>query len=142
MPNTNFIGHTALYVNNPQQIADFYTQAFGLAIAFSAMDGHYIELKLSSNEGAPVSTTRLGIAAKSLLQEWVGQPEHITTAAPSPTTVISLCVTGIQAVYDQALTLGATAIAPPDAKPWGHTLAFIADPSGQWVELFEKTNKR
>jgi len=139
MPSTQFIGHTALYVENPQALADFYCQAFCLDIAFSAMDGHYIELKLPTHEGTPVSTTRLGIASKHLLQEWVGQPEYITTAAPSPTTVISLCVTGIQAVYDQALTLGATAIAPPDAKPWGHTLAFIADPSGQWVELFEKT---
>ena len=61
---------------------------------------------------------------------------QLTRAELTPPGVMLVLVTdNIEADWARALAAGASAIAPPERKPWGETAGFLRDVNGLIVEL-------
>lgn len=121
-------GYTMLYVKDVPRTVAFYEDAFGLSRRFVHEEGMYAEM----DTGA----TTLAFAANGLAKSNLpcGFQEHDPSALPAGFE-IALITDDVQAAYEQALAAGATDVAPPSAKPWGQTVAFVRDKDGIVVAL-------
>jgi uncharacterized glyoxalase superfamily protein PhnB len=81
-------------------------------------------------------STTLSFAANGLAKSNLpcGFRENSPSAPPAGFE-IAFITKDVQAAYDRALEAGATAVAPPTAKPWGQIVAFVRDKDGIVVEL-------
>jgi uncharacterized glyoxalase superfamily protein PhnB len=124
------LGYTILYVKDVAGSLAFYEQAFGLSRRFlHDEDGKaYGELETGA--------ARLAFASLPLVEAHL--KGGVTLAAPDKPPLgfeIALVTTDVQGLYDRARRAGAAAVAPPETKPWGQTVAYVRDKNGFLVEL-------
>jgi lactoylglutathione lyase len=121
-------GYTIVYVQDVGASLAFYEQAFGLARAFVSPDGEFGTLATGS--------TALAFCQHATARDSVGQPYVAADASPQPLGIeIGLVTPDVPAAFDRAVTAGATPLQPPQAKPWGQTVAYVRCPDGSLVEL-------
>lgn len=121
------LGYVIGYVPDVAAALDFYERAFGLSRRFLHESGTYGELD--------TGRTTLAFAAIELA---AGNGVDIVPPDPSrpaPPIEVGLVTDDVAAAYDRATRAGAAAVAPPKAKPWGQTVAYVRDPNGFLVEL-------
>ena len=122
------LSYVILYVQNVGRAVDFYERAFGLPRRFIHESQQYAELETGA--------TTLALVAAELAGAQL--PGGITANDPSlPPAGIEVAFTtaDVPAAYERAVKAGARAIAAPQAKPWGQTVAYVRDLDGVLVEL-------
>lgn len=120
--------YTIAYVADVEASLAFFERAFGLKRRFVAPGGGYGEL----DTGA----TALAFAQHDTARSSLGRDYVAADASPAPLGVeIGLVATDVAAACERAVQAGATLLAPPTAKPWGQTVAYVRCPDGVLVEL-------
>lgn len=119
-------GYLLLYVPDVLAAADFYEKAFGLPRRLVHEDG-YVEMD--------TGTTVLGFVAERIARENGVELAGGGDQAPAPPFEIALVTERLDADYERALAGGAGAVKPPEAKPWGQSVAYVRDLNGFLVEL-------
>ena len=123
-------GYTILYVSDVASSLEFYERALGQRRRFVHESGQYAEL-----DTGPTALA-LAFAAHELAAANVPgiyRPEE----APGTRPAFEVCFVtdNVQAAFDRAVEEGATAVSPPQTKPWGQDVAYVRDPDGNLVEL-------
>ena len=119
-------GYVLLYVENVEKTVEFYESAFGLKRRFVHEAG-YAEMETGD--------TALGFAAQSVVESNGVEYTKADQEKPAPAVEIAFVTEDVAAAYEKALKEGATALAPPNEKPWGQTVAYVRDLNGFLVEL-------
>ncbi len=119
------LGYTILYVDDVGRSLDFYARAFGLSVKFQHEGGDFGELD--------TGTTSLAFSSRQLMSQLHKNPARADARAPC--FEIALTTDDVPAAVRLAVAAGAELIQPPEAMPWGQTVAYVADPDGFLVEL-------
>ncbi len=113
-----------LYVNDFEKTIHFYRDILELPIKME--QGTYVEF----DTGA----TTLSINTRVSVQEEIGLdvPEaHVK----SQTFEIGFVVDDVEATIESLRNQGVPIIKEPTKKPWGQTVAYVADPDGHYIEI-------
>lgn len=111
------------------RLARFYKDVLGFHIVVEEAD--YVEFTNSGVRLAICSTPLMADNTKdhpSFLEERKGQSFEFNFQCDSPEE--------LNALYQEYVAKGATAIMGPQVKSWGHVTAFFADPDGNIHSLF------
>lgn len=116
--------YTILYINDLQQSLHFYHDILGLPIRLQ--QGTYIEF----DTGATV----LAINTRSSVTEEIGLvvPE---SSHRSQTFELGFVVDDVSQTIDTLRQQNVPIIKEPVTKPWGQTVAYVADPDGHYIEI-------
>ncbi len=121
------LGWVILYVPDVAAALDFYERAFGLARRFVHESGTYAEMETGA--------TALAFAAEPLAVDH-GITLRVSRPGENPAAVeIALTTDDVDAAWSRATEAGASAVKPPEKKPWGQTVAWVRDLNGALVEL-------
>ncbi len=123
----NRLGTIIFYVKNVESTVEFFEKAFGLERAFVDPTGSYGQMDTGS--------TALGFASIELAKQNLPQGFKEITRKELPGCEISLTAKDVQKSLDRAVKAGAELVAPPQAKPWGQTVAYVRDGNGILVEI-------
>lgn len=122
------LGYTIVYVPDVAQSLAFFEQAFGLKRRFLHESGDYGELETGA--------TTLAFASLDLGRSNLPQGFVVASESAQPLGFeIALVTPDVASAHARALQAGATDIKPPEAKPWGQTVAYVRCPDGLLVEL-------
>jgi len=121
------LGYTLIYVQDVAKTGAFYQKAFGLSVKFAAESGLYIEMETGS--------TSLGFVDEALVKNSGAQFTPNRAGAPAAGFEIAFVTDDVQAAVDHAVISGATLLAPPEQRPWGQLVAYVADLNGVIVEI-------
>lgn len=113
-----------LYVSDSQRSIHFYEHILGSLIR--AEHGTYVEFDTGS--------TILALNTRESVKEMT--PLEIPeTPVSSQTFEIGFVTENVEAVIKKVREHGVTIIGEPKVKPWGQTVAYIADPDGHYIEI-------
>ena len=120
-------GYLILYVDDVEGTIGFYEKAFGLK-GKMVMPGEFGELETGA--------TKLSFAARTLVTTLFPTPLHETgLKSPAAPMEVALVTTDVASAFEKAVLAGAVAVATPEKKPWGQTIAYVRDNNGFLVEL-------
>ena len=120
--------YTILYVQDVERSLSFYEKAFDLERKFISPDNQYGELQTGS--------TTLSFASVELAKSNLPGGFTESRAGAKPFAVeIAFATDDVPAQLNKAVAAGATELAAPKQKPWGQTVAYLADPDGFLVEI-------
>jgi lactoylglutathione lyase len=120
------LGFVILYTRDVVKKMAFYERAFGLQKGRLAPREEYGEM-----QGAvPLQFVQEDFA-RAYVPDFVanrleGQPAAIE---------IGFLLDDVPTAYQRAIDAGCSAVAPPEKRPWGPTVAFVRDDEGVLVEL-------
>ena len=121
----------AVFVADVPATVAFYERAFGLTLRYLHPSSQYAEL-----ETGGVLLAFTGEAMVEGMRLIAGAPFHRNrTGEPPSGAQVAFITEDLEADYRRALAAGAVAVAAPDPKPWGQTLAYVRDNNGFLVEL-------
>ncbi|AWM17986.1 VOC family protein [Bacillus cabrialesii] len=112
-----------LYVSDSKRAIHFYQDILGLPIR--AEHGTYVEFETGS--------TILALNTRESAREIT--PLDIPDTSASHTFEIGFVTENVEAVIKRVREQGVTIIGEPKVKPWGQTVAYIADPDGHYIEI-------
>ncbi len=121
------LGYCILYVPNVPAALAFYELAFGLTRKFLHESETYGEL----DTGA----TALAFVTESVATENGGAFRATRSSEPPPGVELALVTDDVATAFEWAVAHGASALASPQQKPWGQTVAYVRDLNGFLVEL-------
>jgi lactoylglutathione lyase len=110
-----------LLVDDPAAAFRFYRDELGLAVAFG-------------NEGDPYASFDTGTGTVALFSR-EGQGEVVELRAAGDSTLLVLEVDDVDA--DVARLAARVVAGPMDQPEWGGRVAYVRDPSGNLIELFQ-----
>jgi lactoylglutathione lyase len=120
--------HMIFYVKDIPAALAFYEKAFGIKTKYIHESSQYAELSTGSTSIAFASEA---LGAMNLPKGYTrNNPEALPLACE-----ITFTSADVQATYDHAINSGALAVAEPQQKPWGQTVAYVRDPNGVLIEL-------
>ncbi len=123
-------GYTILYVADVEKTIAFYVDAFGFAQKFITPEKDYAELETGG--------TTLAFASYSIAEyNGVAIAKSDAGMLPPPAE-IAFVVEDLAAAFSKATQAGAKVVKEPEQKPWGQTIAYVADINGFLVELCTK----
>ncbi|MGF7047474.1 lactoylglutathione lyase [Paenibacillus sp. DS2015] len=113
-----------LYVNDFDKTMEFYKGILGLPVKMQ--QDTYVEF----DTGA----TTLSINTRKSVNEIIGLdiPEEV---ASTQTFEIGFVVEDVAATIESLREQGVIIIKEPVTKPWGQTVAYVADPDGHYIEI-------
>ncbi|WP_107942918.1 MULTISPECIES: VOC family protein [Metasolibacillus] len=113
-----------LYVNDLEKTMHFYQNILGLSVKMQ--QGTYVEFDTGQ--------TTLSFNTRQSVNEEIGLevPEALTA---SQTFEIGFVVEDVQATIETLRTQGVKVVKEPVVKPWGQTVAYVADPDGHYIEI-------
>ncbi|WP_107839892.1 VOC family protein [Metasolibacillus meyeri] len=116
--------YVILYVNDFEKTLHFYQHILGLPVKMQ--QGTYVEF----DTGA----TTLSINTRGSVREEIGLdvPEALSA---SQTFEIGFVVADVAATIETLRVQGVTVVKEPVMKPWGQTVAYVADPDGHYIEI-------
>ena len=120
--------YTILYVEDVEEAIGFYEKAFGFSRKFIAHGNEYGELSTGDTtlSFAAFSLVRQNLSGGFLESQPGGRPFGIE---------IAFAVEDVEAVFQNAVKAGATAVEKAKVKPWGQTVAYVRDPAGFLIEI-------
>ena len=116
--------YTILYINDSQQSLHFYHDILGLPIRLQ--QGTYIEFDTVS--------TILAMNTRSSVKEDIGLVVPESTHS-SQTFELGFVVDDVSETIDTLRKQNVPIIKEPVTKPWGQTVAYVADPDGHYIEI-------
>ncbi|KYG91608.1 glyoxalase [[Bacillus] sp. KCTC 13219] len=113
-----------LYVNDLEKTMHFYQNILGLSVKMQ--QGTYVEFDTGQ--------TTLSFNTRQSVNEEIGLevPEALIA---SQTFEIGFVVEDVQATIETLRTQGVKVVKEPVVKPWGQTVAYVADPDGHYIEI-------
>ncbi|MBU6373541.1 MAG: VOC family protein [Alphaproteobacteria bacterium] len=120
-------GYAIFYVADVPATVAFYEAAFGLAPRFVHESKLYAEMETGATALAFAGEEMIDANGLTLRPNRAGE-----TAAASE---IGLVTEAPDALFDRAVAAGAEPVKPPQAKPWGQTVAYVRDLNGVLVEI-------
>lgn len=116
--------YVILYVNNFDKAMDFYNGILGLSIKFQ--QDTYVEFD--------TGTVTLAINTRKDVKVLTGLkvPEG---SASTQTFEVGFVVEDVAATIETMRQQGVTILKEPVTKPWGQTVAYVADPDGHYIEI-------
>lgn len=122
------LGYTIIYVPDVAASLAFFENAFGLTRRFLHESGTYGELATGE--------TTLAFAAHELGDANFPGGHVAAHSSVQPLGFeVGLVTESVEHAHANALTAGATELAPPSQKPWGQTVSYVRCPDGVLVEL-------
>lgn len=121
-------GYTIIYVPDVPASLTFFERAFGFSRRFLHDSQTYGELDTGD--------TTLSFAAHAL-----GDMNFITghveaSSSPKPLGMeVAFVTDDVAAAHAHAVSLGATELSSPAARPWGQVVSYLRCPDGTLVEL-------
>lgn len=122
------LGWVIVYVDDVATAVDLYERAFGLERAFIDPSGTFGQLDTGQTA---LAFAERGLAASNL-PDGYRAPDP---AEPPFNVELALVFDDVEAAYARAIAEGCTALAPPERKPHGQTVAYVRDPFGTLVEV-------
>jgi catechol 2,3-dioxygenase-like lactoylglutathione lyase family enzyme len=121
-------GYTIVYVPDVAASLTFFERAFGFPRRFLHESQTYGELDTGD--------TTLSFAAHELgaMNFSTGHVEASSSAKPLGMEV-AFVTDDVAAAHARAVSLGATELNAPTAKPWGQVVSYLRCPDGTLVEL-------
>ena len=121
-------GYTIVYVPDVAASLTFFERAFGFPRRFLHESQTYGELDTGD--------TTLSFAAPELgaMNFSTGHVEASSSAKPLGMEV-AFVTDDVAAAHARAVSLGATELNAPTAKPWGQVVSYLRCPDGTLVEL-------
>lgn len=116
--------YVILYVNNFEETIHFYRNILGLPVKMQ--QGTYVEF----DTGATI----LSINTRDSVREEIGL-DVPNVLSDAQTFEIGFVVDDVQATIETLRTQGVTVVKEPVVKPWGQTVAYVADPDGHYIEI-------
>ncbi|AUZ27390.1 glyoxalase [Bacillus subtilis] len=113
-----------LYVSDSKRSIHFYQDILGLPIR--AEHGTYVEFET----GSTILAVNTRESAREITPLDIPDP-----SASSHTFEIGFVTENVEAVIKRVREQGVTIIGEPKVKPWGQTVAYIADPDGHYIEI-------
>lgn len=132
------LDHVAMRVSNLDTTIEFYRQAFGFDVKT-----RWDSMTLGSGENAQtvkMTGAMLQDDAGGIIEIFGDGDAEQRQPYQQPINHFGLNVTDIEAVYNNALKAGATAVTPPtevNARGMGATIAFVLGPDSERVELIQ-----
>jgi lactoylglutathione lyase len=123
------VGYVILFVADLERSVAFYRDVVGLPFRLHG-DG-YAEFATRG--------TRFGLYDRNRLRELTGQG---TEAPRSPGGEVVFLVADVDAEAERVRAAGATILAGPVDRAWGHRTLHLADPDGFVVELAQEIPRR
>lgn len=121
-------GYTIVYVPDVAASLSFFERAFGFAIRFLHESKTYGELDTGE--------TTLSFAAHELASMNFNVGHVEASSSPKPLGMeVGFVTDDVPAAHAKALSLGATELSAPSAKPWGQVVSYLRCPDGTLVEL-------
>ncbi len=121
------LGYTIIYVADVLETVAFYKEAFSLQPRFIHESNLYAELETGSTvlafAGEPMAAMN-GLAIRPNRKADLAAGFEIAFVTDDP-----------EAAYGKAVSAGASAVKPPELKPWGQTVGCVRDLNGCLVEL-------
>ena len=116
--------YVILYVNDFEKTMDFYKGILGLPIKMQ--QDTYVEFD--------TGVITLSINTRKDVKELTGLkvPEGSTS---TQTFEVGFVVEDVVATIETLRQRGVTIIKEPVTKPWGQTVAYVADPDGHYIEI-------
>lgn len=120
--------YTIIYVPDVAASLQFFEQAFGFSRRFLHESATYGELETGA--------TTLAFAVHDLAEMNYSTGHIPAHTSPKPLGIeIAFTTDDVQAAHAKALSIGATELSPPTAKPWGQIVSYLRCPDGSLVEL-------
>lgn len=116
--------YVILYVNDFDKTMNFYSNILGLPIKIQ--QGSYVEF----DTGA----TTLSINTRQDVTAITGLNVS-NELSSSQTFEVGFVVEDVTATIEELRNKGVNVIKEPVTKPWGQTVAYIADPDGHFIEI-------
>ncbi|KGR82022.1 VOC family protein [Lysinibacillus odysseyi] len=113
-----------LYVNDFEKTMHFYKDILGLTVKMQ--QGTYVEFDTGS--------TTLSINTRQSAKEEIGL-DVPDSSSSTQTFEVGFVVEDVPAAIDKLRSQGISIIKEPVTKPWGQTVAYIADPDGHYIEI-------
>ena len=115
--------YVILYVNDFEKTMDFYNGILGLPIKMQ--QDTYVEFDTGIT---------LSINTRKDVKELTGLnvPESSTS---TQTFEVGFVVEDVGATIETLRQRGVTILKEPVTKPWGQTVAYVADPDGHYIEI-------
>lgn len=113
-----------LYVNDFEKSMHFYRDILGLAVKMQ--HDTYVEF----DTGA----TTLSINTRESVKEIIGL-DMPNGSVSSQTFELGFVVENVEATIETLRQQSVTIIKEPVTKPWGQTVAYVADPDGHYIEI-------
>ena len=127
-------GYTILYVPDVPAAITFYETAFGLTLRFMHESNLYAELETGN--------VILGFAGESLAEaNGVAVRPARRGDLPAAFEVALIC-DDPHAAWKTAVAAGASAVKPPELKPWGQLVGYVRDLNGCLIELCSELSPR
>jgi lactoylglutathione lyase len=127
MPQLNFV---VLVVSDVARATAFYSDVFEAGAPKKDVAGSYAQLDVGAVSLALVTAD----FASSALPE-----VPLSPVAPSQySCFISFLTEDLPSLLEKVTSSGGEILHPPKRVPWGGSVAFIRDPDGNLIELFQK----
>lgn len=123
------LGYVIIYVQDVEETIAFYQKAFSLKLKFLHESQQYAEMQTGE--------TTLAFASESLFKSHGIDFRPNRPSQAFSGFEIALTTPHVQEAFDQALKAGAKQISPPEKKPWGQIVAYVADHNGVLIEICE-----
>lgn len=122
------LGYCILYVPDVAKTVAFYEKAFAVKSRFVHESGTYSEMETGA--------TALAFADEASAPENCGFSFRATRPDADPPGVeIAFITDDVAGAVERAVRFGARLLKEPTKKPWGQTVAYVADLNGFAVEL-------
>jgi len=115
--------YVIIYVSNFEESLAFYCNQLGLSIRNN--HGSYIELDTGS--------TILAMILKENVNEMTGLPKPSDIS--SQTFELGFITEDVVGIIEKLRENGVKIIKEPIEKPWGQTVAYVADPDQHYIEI-------
>jgi lactoylglutathione lyase len=116
--------YVIVYVNDFEKTMEFYKDILGLKVKMQAET--YVEFDTGS--------TTLSINTRESAREITGLPIPLEVGN-SQTFEIGFVVENVEECINNLRQKGVTIVSEPVTKPWGQTVAYVADPDGHFIEI-------
>ncbi|MBU8655858.1 VOC family protein [Bacillus pumilus] len=116
--------YTILYVNDVEASIHFYQHALGFPM----------KLRVESYVEFDTGDVTLSINSRRDVKDALGLPVPKANQA-SQTFEIGFVVDDVEQTITSMKEKGVPIIKEPAKKPWGQTVAYVADPDGHFIEI-------
>ena len=121
------LGYIIVYVPNVADAVAFYQNTFALDVRMISPEGDYAELQTGQ--------TTLAFASEALSKSNGLELRFNRPATPPAAIELAFVTEEVSKVVADAISHGATLLAPPQEKPWGQTVAYLHDIHGVVLEI-------
>ncbi len=120
-----YLGYMVLFVDNFDQMMEFYSKKVGLPVRLRA-DG-YAEFAVEGSKFALLTRARA--------TELVGAKHAVRPAPGAHDAAVTVLVEDVDRVYRDLSARGVEFLSPPADRLWGQRTAYFCDPEGHLIEV-------